>query len=163
MKKFIYALVIIIILIVVGILIYRSSKAKTTSDTAGNTTTTASQPVSLVSADIIMPDAVATIYYGNGCPHCTNLEKWLQENKYLPGGSKIDQTVVDNWIATAKVKFNMKEVWYNKTNSAELTTNATTLGLPSDQVGVPFLFDSVNKKSFVGETDIQTFFTTQTK
>ncbi|MEI8060787.1 MAG: hypothetical protein WCG99_00630 [Candidatus Berkelbacteria bacterium] len=165
MKKFIYGLAIVILILIVGILIYRSSKDKTSADkpnTAAATNTEA-QPASLVVGDLAMKDAVATIYYGNGCPHCTTVEKWLQESEYLPDGSKIDQASVDSWISNAKVKFNMKEVWYNSTNSAELTANATKLGITSDKVGVPFLYDPINNKSYVGETDIKTFFASQTK
>lgn len=163
MKKFIYALVVIIIVVIAGILIYRGTKNKTSTDTTNTTNTTTSQPASLVSGDIAMPNAVATIFYGNGCPHCTNMEKWLQDNGYLPTGSKIDQAAIDAWIAKAKVKFNMKEVWYNSTNSAELTADATKLGLASSSVGVPFLYDSVNNKSYIGETDIEAFLNSQTK
>lgn len=160
MKKFIYGLVVVIIILIVGILIYNGSKAKTSADTPNTnaTNTTASQPASLVSGDIIMKDAVATLYYGDGCSHCTNMESWLQDNKYLPSGNAIDQASVDSWIASAKVKFNVKEVWKNSTNSAELTSNATKLGLASTQVGVPFLYDPANNKSYIGETDIKVFF-----
>lgn len=164
MKKFIFGLIIVVILAIVGILIYRSSNTKTSSDTPSDNSvpiTNSNSGSSLVSGDIKMEGAVATIYYGDGCPHCTTMEKWLQDSKYLPSGSKVDQGSVDSWIASAKVKFNMKEVWKNSTNSAELTANATKLGLASSQVGVPFLYDPANNKSYIGETDIKTFFQSQ--
>ncbi len=154
MKKFIYALIVIVIVVIAGILIYRATTNKNSSN---STTAASSEPASLVSGDIAMPDAIATIYYGNGCPHCANLEKWLQDNKYLPSGATINQADVDSWVASAKVKFNIKEVWYNSTNSAELSAKATSLGIADDKVGVPFLYDSVNNKSYIGEVDIENF------
>jgi hypothetical protein len=162
MKKFIFALVVIVLVLIVGILFYKSSKGKTSTDSPNDTTTTSSSESSaLVSGDIIMKDAIATLYYGDGCPHCTNMEKWLQDNKYLPSGSAITQTTVDSWATNAKVKFNLKEVWKNSKNSSELSANATKLGIASSQVGVPFLYDSINNKSYVGETDIIAFFQSQ--
>ena len=135
---------------------FKFPKAKNTGSTTANSGDSA-QPSSLLTGDISMKDAVATLYYGRGCPHCANIEKWLQDNKYLPGGA-ITQSAVDSWVSGAKVKFNIKEVWYNKDNNAELTSKATSCGISSDQTGVPFLYDSTSKKCAIGETDIQTFF-----
>lgn len=140
---------------------FKSPKAKDTGNSGNDTNSgDSNQPASLLSGDISMKDAVATLYYGRGCPHCANIEKWLQDNKYLPGGD-ITQSSVDSWVSGAKVKFNIKEVWYNKDNNAELTSKATSCGISSDQTGVPFLYDSTSKKCTVGETDIQTFFSSK--
>lgn len=160
MMKLTYWIIVAVIVVIIGILIFISSQSVPSgeTDSASATIDSSSQLTSIISGDITMPDAVATLYYGNGCPHCSNLEKWLQDNKYLPSGKTVDQNSVDIWMSSAKVKFNIKEVWKNSANSAELSANATSLGLPSEQVGVPFLYDSVNKKSYIGEVDIKNFF-----
>ena len=156
MNKIIIGIIVVALLVVVGVLMFKSPKAKETGGSSSNSTDS-NQPESLVAGDISMKDAVATLYYGNGCPHCANIEKWLQDNKYLPAGDAITQSAIDSWISGAKVKFNIREVWYNKDNSAELSSKATSCGLSSDQTGVPFLYDSANNKCIVGETDIETF------
>ena len=63
------------------------------------------------------------LFYGNGCPHCEIVEKFINDNKP---------------VLTDKVKFDMKEVYNNK-NNAEILANKTDIcQIPSDQVGVPF-------------------------
>lgn len=142
MQKSWYVVIGIAILAIIGLGIYFSTKGSG-SDTSGVTnqiTTTAE------AGDTIVDGAIATLYYGKGCPYCEKVEKWLTDNK-----------IAD------KVKYNVKEVWYNKTNSAELSEKAKACNIASDQVGVPFLYDIKNNKCFVGETDVQNFFTAQVK
>ena len=162
MKKLIIGLLIVAIIAIVGVLIYRTSGAKTSDSHNSNNSEEASdsnsQPTSLVSGDIIMPGAKFTIYYGNGCPHCENLEEWMKKNGYLPSGSAINQAAVDAWISNAKLKFNYKEIWHNQTNHNELSSEASKLAVPEDQIGVPFLIDSVNGKSYAGDQSIENYF-----
>jgi glutaredoxin len=84
------------------------------------------------------------LFYGDTCPHCKIVEKYLD----------------DNQIA-AKVSFVQKEVYSNKGNAALLTTKAEFCGLPTNSVGVPFLFDGQN--CFIGDQDIIKFFDDKVK
>lgn len=136
MKNFFYFIVIVAVIVTIGVLFFKSSKSKT-ADSSGST----SSKTSSITDDIIVENPIATLYFGSGCPHCKNLEKWLEENK-----------------VAEKVKYSRKEVWDNKVNQAELNKKADICGLKSDEVGVPFLFDNVTSKCLSGETDIENYF-----
>lgn len=87
------------------------------------------------------PDLV--FYWGNGCPHCENVEKWLKENN-----------------ADQKLKINYKEVYYNKDNQTELYNTAQQYCseiIQDGSIGVPTGFDPVNKKCIHGDTPIIEF------
>lgn len=87
------------------------------------------------------PDLV--FYWGNGCPHCENVEKWLKENN-----------------ADQKLKINYKEVYYNKDNQTELYNTAQQYCseiIQDGSIGVPTGFDPVNKKCIQGDTPIIEF------
>jgi glutaredoxin len=79
------------------------------------------------------------LFYGDGCPHCANVEAFLEENN------------VKN-----KVVFENKEVYYNKTNAEEMRTKAGACGLATDSIGVPFL--SNGTECLIGDQDIINFF-----
>lgn len=159
MKNFFYLLIAIAVIGTAGYFIFKGNNKPTTAENkSSSTNTTSNSNGKIVEGDILMTGAVATLFYGDGCPHCTKMEEWLVDNGYLPNTTPIKQADVDSWIGSAKVKFNIKEVWYNKDNSAELSKIAKDLGLSDSSVGVPFLYDSVNKKNYVGETDIKSFF-----
>jgi hypothetical protein len=87
------------------------------------------------------------LFYGQGCPHCKDVEDFIAQNK-----------IED------KVQITRLEVWYNKNNAALLAEVATQkCGITSSQVGVPFLYDPPsgeaggNGKCYVGEVDIPNF------
>ena len=82
-------------------------------------------------------------FYGQGCPHCAD----------------VDAFVTANNIAQ-KVKFTKLEVWYNKNNAALLAQVAQKCGITSNSVGVPFLYDG-NGKCLIGETDVVNFYKAQ--
>ena len=79
------------------------------------------------------------LFYGDGCPHCALVEKYIEENN-----------VKD------KISFGQKEVYYNDQNASELAEKAKACGLPADSIGVPFLWDG--SKCLVGYQDIINFF-----
>jgi glutaredoxin len=79
------------------------------------------------------------LFYGDGCPHCEN----------------VDAFVAENGIET-KVPFVKKEVFNNQTNAAEMADFAKQCGLATDSIGVPFLWDGRN--CFTGDIDIINFF-----
>ena len=79
------------------------------------------------------------LFYGNGCSHCENVDKFIKENN-----------VED------KIKFTKLEVFNNKENANILVEKANACGLPTDKIGVPFLWDGNNCIS--GDVDIIKFF-----
>jgi len=78
-------------------------------------------------------------FYGDGCPHCAIVEKYFEENN-----------VQD------KISFTQKEVYHNQNNAKELQTKAKICGIPTNSIGVPFLWDG--KKCLIGDKDIVDFF-----
>lgn len=79
------------------------------------------------------------LFYGNGCPHCAVVDEYLEENK-----------------VSEKITFFRKEAWFNRTNAKELEEKASICGIPTDSIGVPFLWDG--EKCLVGDVDIVDFF-----
>jgi len=79
------------------------------------------------------------LFYGQGCPHCAVVEKYIEENKIQD-----------------KISFTQKEVYYNQSNAKELEKMAKVCGLASGVVGVPFLWDG--EKCYLGDREIIEFF-----
>jgi glutaredoxin len=80
------------------------------------------------------------LFYGDGCPHCVNVEKFIADNK-----------------VEEKITFPKKEVFNNKENSLLLADKAKKCGLDTKNIGVPFLWDETTSKCFIGDGDIITF------
>lgn len=78
-------------------------------------------------------------FYGDGCPHCAIVEEYIKENN-----------------VNDKIVFSTKEVYHNRNNSKQLEEKAKMCGMPTDSIGVPFLWDG--EKCFVGDQDIIEFF-----
>jgi len=83
-------------------------------------------------------------FYGDGCPHCAIVEEYFQENNIKE-----------------KVSFTEKEVYNNQKNSQELLEKVRICGIPTDSIGVPFLWDGA--KCLVGDQDIIEFFDSKIK
>lgn len=81
-------------------------------------------------------------YYGNTCPHCQELSKWLDENKIAE-----------------KVKFVKKEVYQNQANSQELQQAAKECELDTSSIGVPFVY--AKGKCYIGSDQAKEFFQKQ--
>ncbi len=79
------------------------------------------------------------LYYGEGCPHCANVDQFISDNDLH-----------------SKISFPEKEVFYNQANGQELAQRAAACGLPTDSIGVPFLWDG--HQCYVGDVDIINFF-----
>ena len=88
-------------------------------------------------------DGQIILFYGEGCPHCEVVDKYISENK-----------------VEEKVSFIRKEVYYNKENQKELIEKAKICGIAVDNIGVPFLWDS--EKCLIGDQDIISFFKLKT-
>ncbi|MDD5103172.1 MAG: hypothetical protein PHX93_02110 [Candidatus Peribacteraceae bacterium] len=82
------------------------------------------------------------LYYGDGCPHCANVEAFVQGND-----------------VESKVSFSRKEVYLNKSNARELARVAKHCGLPTDSIAVPLFWTAT--QCLTGDKDIIAFFQQQ--
>lgn len=121
MKKKIILAIVIFLVIVVGAVFFFLNKGKNVNLSLNNST-----------SGIIF-------FYGNGCPHCVNVEKFFEENKIAE-----------------KVSFEQKEVFNNTQNAQLLKEKATICKIPTETIGVPFLWDGSN--CLIGDQDIINFF-----
>lgn len=77
-------------------------------------------------------------YYGATCPHCKEVEEWIEKNKIKE-----------------KIKIEEKEVWENKDNALQLKKVAENCQLNSETIGVPFLY--AEGKCFMGTPEVIKF------
>lgn len=89
---------------------------------------------------ILSSDNSIVIFYSDSCPHCLNVEKFLEENK-----------------VSEKVAYIRKSVDNNPANIFQLREKALVCNLFGD-VGIPFLWDGQNSKCLVGDEDVINFF-----
>jgi glutaredoxin len=79
------------------------------------------------------------LFYGDGCPHCALVEEYVSKNGI-----------------EATVPFVKKEVYHDKQNASELAVKAQACGMPTDSIGVPFLWTGAT--CIVGDQPIIDFF-----
>ncbi len=78
----------------------------------------------------------AILFYGDGCPHCENVEEYM-------AGSGVKE----------RYSFQELEVYNNQTNAKLLAKIAKDCGLDSSQgIGVPFFFDG--SQCYIGDQPI---------
>jgi len=87
----------------------------------------------------IAPVSEIIYFYGQGCSHCQDVNKFLEENKI-----------------SEKISFSKKETWSSKENASELQQKAQECGLSPDQIGVPFVYS--NGECFMGGPNVIEFF-----
>ena len=121
-KKVLVSAFAFIIISILGIVVLNTNKKSQTQNT-----------------ETVFATSSIVLFYGDGCPHCALVEKFVSENDI-----------------EAKVPFTKKEVYYNKQNANELTEKAKICGMPTDSIGVPFLWDG--SKCLVGDQPIIDFF-----
>jgi len=78
------------------------------------------------------------LFYGDICPHCAEVEEFIEEHKIRERLNLIE-----------------KEVYRNSENAKELLEKAKACNIPSNAVGVPFLWDG--KRCLVGSLEIINF------
>jgi len=78
---------------------------------------------------------VLVFFYGNTCPHCKDVEEWMENNKIKE-----------------KMEIIKKEVYDNNANAQELSLAAQSCGLDTNNIAVPFLY--AENKCFIGTPDI---------
>jgi len=82
------------------------------------------------------------LFYSDTCPHCKIVEQYMNDNG------------VEKYLAFRKL-----EVSTNQANAQLLAKKATSCGLSTDSLGVPFFFDG--KNCLVGDTDIINYFSSK--
>ena len=80
------------------------------------------------------------LFYGDGCPHCKNVEDFVLQNK-------IEE----------KVKFIRLEVRNNKDNQIVFGKVVQKCAINSSEAGIPLLYDG-NGKCYLGDVDTINFF-----
>ena len=93
------------------------------------------------------PDLI--FYWGEGCPHCKNVEKWVKDNN-----------------ANQKLKINQKEIYKNIQNQKEMTDLVKQYCsdlVGQNGIGIPLGFDPVNKKCISGDQPIIDFLSSKIK
>jgi hypothetical protein len=85
------------------------------------------------------PNGGMILFYGDGCPHCAIVDKFIADNK-------VDE----------KIKFTQKEVFRNQGNSRLMAQKAASCGLKADKIGVPLLWTGA--ACYMGDLDIIKFF-----
>ena len=84
---------------------------------------------------------IPTFFYGSTCPHCAEVEAWMAKNY-------IEQ----------KVKIVKKDVYGDTQNAREMAKAAQNCGLPTDSIGVPFLY--AEGKCIIGTPDVISYLST---
>ena len=79
-------------------------------------------------------------YWGNGCPHCKNVENFLS-----------------TWDKKDKVSITKYEVWDNASNAKRMQERVITCGIDPKGMGVPLLF-TLDGKCLDGDEPIIKFF-----
>ncbi len=79
------------------------------------------------------------LFYGATCPHCKELEEYIEDNK-------IEE----------RMNINKKEVYYNEENADLLKEKASECDLDLNRIGVPFLF--AGGKCYIGSEEAKSFF-----
>jgi glutaredoxin-related protein len=88
-----------------------------------------------ITSDIIL-------FYGRECPHCQDVDKFLEENQMAE-----------------KVEFDRLEVFHNQANGKILTEKAQKCGIENEkEIGVPLVYDIQENKCFIGTPEIEDFF-----
>jgi glutaredoxin len=82
------------------------------------------------------------LFYSNYCPHCKNVEKYVNDNNIK-----------------SKVTFTELEVADNQDNAQVLLSKAKKCNLDTSNLGVPMYFDG--EKCLVGDEEIIKYFETK--
>ncbi|MFA5155124.1 MAG: cytochrome c biogenesis CcdA family protein [Patescibacteria group bacterium] len=92
--------------------------------------------------DVSAQENKAILYYGNGCPHCAEVEEFIKNNEF---SFSIEQ----------------KEIYNNKINAGEFNRVCSDQGISLMNRGVPFLY--AENECFVGDKQIISYLQTKQK
>lgn len=82
------------------------------------------------------------LFYSESCPHCKIVEEYISQNN-----------------VKSYLNFKELEVSQNPANAQLLAKEATSCGLATDSIGVPFFFDG--KNCLVGDENIIQYFSSK--
>lgn len=85
------------------------------------------------------PPTTYEYFWGNGCPHCKNVENFLS-----------------SWDKKDQVQITKYEVWNNTKNAKRMEQRAITCGIKPQGMGIPLLF-TPDGKCFDGDEPIIQF------
>lgn len=122
-NKAILTTVIATIFIVVGGALILSKGSKNTSEVAPS----------------ISPNSYK-YFYGQGCPHCENVEKFIE-----------------TWDKKDSISITKMEVWYNNENAKIIAGEAEKCGISKNDLSVPLLV-TPDGKCLSGDTSIIDYF-----
>ncbi len=84
-------------------------------------------------------------FYGDGCPHCLNVEQFVTDNK-----------------VEEKFKFEKLEVYNHQNNVVLMQKYTTKCGLSGDRaMGVPLFWDGPTAQCYSGDAEIINFLKTK--
>jgi len=130
----------IVVFVIVGLLFVivwgSNNRQSVTSESQGEQTLANITPA-------ITTSNTPIFFYGNTCPHCKDVEEWMDDNN------------IEEKITIIK-----KEVYDNPAHSLELTEVAKSCGLRTNSIGVPFLY-TLEKERLIGTPDIIDYLTNQ--
>ena len=88
------------------------------------------------------PDNEIILFYRDGCPHCENVDNYIEENN-------IEE----------KITFSRKDA---QQNSGLFRQKAKICNIPESRLGVPFLWNGPDTACFMGADQIINFFESKT-
>ena len=121
-KKIIIITVAVVLVLISAVLVFHWQNDKKTASS--------STPSSEL-AEIIL-------FYGDGCPHCAVLEKWMADNEI-----------------ESKIELTKLEIYNNEENKNLLIERAKDCGITND-IAIPFLWTGTD--CIVGDEPIEQFF-----
>lgn len=92
--------------------------------------------------NVLAEENRAVLYYGNGCPHCAEVENFIKNNSF---DFSIEQ----------------KEIYHNKINAEEFNKICAEEEISLMDRGVPFLY--AEKKCFIGDKQIINYLSAKQK
>jgi hypothetical protein len=84
------------------------------------------------------------LYYGDTCPHCKIVEKYMLDNK-----------------VAEKLQIVQKEIFNNMENASEMADKASICKLDISKIGVPFLY--YKSQCYMGDPDVIKFLESKIK
>ena len=144
-KKITTLVIVGIIVVLMGAIVInsQSSSQQTTAPTesiSGATSTSIDQVAEVPAAE----DGII-IYYGVTCPHCKDVDEWIEQKQ-----------------AEQLLEIEQKEVYKNRDNANELTRVAISCGYDTQRgVGVPFMY--ADGDCYIGKIEIVDYLEEQLK
>ncbi|MFH0937484.1 MAG: hypothetical protein V1808_04285 [Candidatus Daviesbacteria bacterium] len=138
MQRFPLVAIAISVILLAGFVVVYTAKSSgdSTNITPTPTLTEVSQATTSATTN---PTGVYEYFWGEGCPHCANVEKFLE-----------------NWEGKDKIKLEKKEIRQSRDNASLLLKRLTQCKLSKDQIDqapIPVLYTS-EEKCILGDVSI---------